>query len=225
MNLPAPIQLHLIRHGEVETSAHRVFGGSRIDSRLSDEGARQAARLADYLRRVNYDKVYISPMRRAQLTAEPLLAGRGLQPGTLEGLREVDFGNWTGLRWEEVKEKHGLSAFQWLQQLSGPGFLDGEHENDVRGRVQASLDTILADSAGKTVAVVCHGGIVRMALSILTGLPLRSLEIIEVDYASVTWVSVGEARETTVRNEIQLLNFTPWRDLDHPAEPEDQLPS
>ena len=209
----------------METSAHRVFGGSRIDSQLSDEGMRQAARLGGYLKRTHYDKFYLSPMQRAQLTAQPLLAGRNLHPETLDGLREVDFGDWTGLRWEEVREKHGISAFQWLQQLSGAGFADGEHETDLRSRVQASLDTILADSAGQTVAVVCHGGIVRMALSILTGLPLKALEVVEVDYASVTWVSVGEARETTIRNEIQLLNFTPWRDLDHPAEPEAQLPS
>ncbi len=225
MNITEPIQLHLIRHGEVETTAHRVFGGGRIDSALSDHGEWQARRLASYLRRVSYDAVFLSPMRRARSTAAPLLDGRGLSPVTLDGLREVDFGNWTGLRWEEVQERHGISAFDWLKHLAGPGFHGGEHERDVRGRVHAALEEIVSTSAGKTVAVVCHGGIVRMALSILTGLPMSALEIVEIDYASVTWVNCGERRESLHRNEVQLLNFAPWRDLDAPPEPEEQLPA
>jgi hypothetical protein len=52
-----------------------------------------------------------------------------------------------------------------------------------------------------------------MALSELLGLPLSKFEHFEIDYASATWVDVGEVKAGRARNEIQLLNFTPWRDL------------
>jgi broad specificity phosphatase PhoE len=58
------------------------------------------------------------------------------------------------------------------------------------------------------VAIVCHGGVIRMMLSILLELPLPKLASFEIDYASLTQVE-----RHTHRNEVTLLNFAPWRDL------------
>jgi hypothetical protein len=52
-----------------------------------------------------------------------------------------------------------------------------------------------------------------MALSILLKQPLSFFEHVEVDYASATWLDLGELKAGRPRTEIQLLNFTPWRDL------------
>ena len=204
--------LHLIRHGEVEERYHKVFGG-RVDMSLSAHGHDQAAALARYLEGTTYDAIYVSPMQRAQLTLAPLATRFTGAPVTLPGLREVDFGNWTGLRWDEVKDRFGVSAFDWLDQMINGGFPDGENAEDFRTRVKAALDEILEEQRGCTVAVVCHGGVVRMLLSLLLDLPLGKFAHFEIDYASLTWVTVGERRGWRPRNEVQLLNFTPWRDL------------
>ena len=81
------------------------------------------------------------------------------------------------------------------------------------GRLSACLQQILAEQAGKTVAVYCHGGVIRGLLSLLLSQPLRWFEHVEIDYAGVTWVDVGVKKAGKVGNELQLLNFTPWRDL------------
>jgi len=205
--------LYFIRHGEVETRYHRIFGGSRIDMELSERGHAQADRLAHWLARVRLDAVYASPMRRVQLTWEPARRFFPEEPVIVPGLREIDFGDWTGLGWDDVEARFGMSAYDWLQHLEEDRVAGAETLRHFRERLALGMDQILREQAGRTVAVFCHGGVIRGLLSHLLNQPLRWFEHIEVDYASVTWVEVGLAKAGRLRNEIQLLNFTPWRDL------------
>lgn len=199
-------RLYLIRHGEVEKAYHRVFGG-RIDMELSPLGHEQVRSLAKFLRAAPPNVLYASPMRRVQQTLAPLAEQTGLKPMLMEGLREVDFGAWTGLSWEEVQQKHGVSAFTWLHQLEDGTIERAETVPEFRRRVEVSIDQILAESTGKTVAVVCHGGVIRMLLSILLELPFRKMSIFEIEYASVTKIHYRPSKR-----EIEFLNLTPWRD-------------
>src|SRR5689334_4455771 len=165
-------RLYLIRHGEVEKAYHKVFGG-RIDMELSPLGHEQVRSLARFLRAAPPDILYASPMRRVQQTLAPLAEETGLKPVLMEGLREVDFGVWTGFSWDEGQQRHGVSAFSWLHQLEDGTIERAETVPEFRRRVETSLDHILAESPGKNVAVICHGGVIRMLLSILLDLPFR----------------------------------------------------
>lgn len=201
-------RLLLLRHAEVEPRYHRVFGG-RIDMGLSDRGCEQAEDLASYVtRRFTLDAIYASPMRRVQRTLEPLLAQVPLAPVILEELREVDFGAWTGLGWDQIAERYGVTAFDWLDHLEQGTMPEAEPEEMFRRRVDRSLRRILEEQAGKTVAVACHGGVIRMALAVLLELPLHKMTHLDVEYASLTWIECQGRRR-----ELQLLNYTPWRDL------------
>lgn len=203
-----PTRLILLRHAEVEESYHRVFGG-RIDMGLSALGHQQAAALADYVaRKFTLDAVYASPMKRVQLTLAPLLARTAHAPVVLDDLREVDFGDWTGLRWHQIAERYGITAYDWLDALERGAIPNAEPEELFRRRVDRALQRVLSENPGRTVAVACHGGVVRMALSVLVGLPLHKMTHLEVDYASLSWVDV-----TAEKSELQLHNFTPWRDV------------
>ncbi len=202
-------RLLFLRHAEVENAYHRVFGG-RIDMAISPLGHQQALALAEYIgRKFPLDAIVASPMKRVQLTLAPLLARFShLQPTLAEGLREVDFGAWTGLRWEDIKTRFGVTAFDWLDHLERGTMPEAEPEELFRSRVEKVLHRIFADHPGQTVAVACHGGVIRMALAILLELPLHKMTHLEIDYASLTWVDcLGRKRE------MQLQNFTPWRDL------------
>lgn len=198
-------RLWLIRHGEVEVSFQRVFGG-RINMGLSARGHAQASALARFLEGIPIDAIYASPMRRVQETLAPLLQTNGWQPRLLEGLREVDFGCWTGLTWEQVRERHGISAFDWLHALDAGRIAEAETIPLFRQRVEGAVREILRTEAGRTVAVFCHGGVVRMALAALMGLELPRLAAFDFDYASASLVECGADRI-----EIRLLNYTPWR--------------
>jgi broad specificity phosphatase PhoE len=200
-------RLYLIRHGEVEARYQRVFGG-RIDMELSPQGLSQAEALAKHLRPVRFAAIYSSPMKRAAQTVVPLVAGRSLSPVTLDDLREVDFGAWTGLTWEQVQERFGVSAFDWLEKLDKMGVPEAETAEQFRARIEPCLKRIISDDCGQTVAVVCHGGVIRMMLAVLLDLPLPKLAHFDIEYASVTVVNCAPHRA-----ELHLLNFTTWRVL------------
>ena len=202
----AATSLFLLRHAEVEERYHRVFGG-RIDMELSPRGHEQAVALAKHLKHKSFDAIYASPMKRVQQTLAPIVAGRNCAPVTLPGLREVDFGDWTGLGWEQVKQKFGISAFDWLNQLERGAIPNAESGKSFRERVEPCVQQILRDHPGQTVAIACHGGTIRMILSILLAMPLPHMASFEIEYASLSQV-----HHWPHKTEVQLLNFTPWRD-------------
>lgn len=174
---------------------------------LSPFGHEQAHALADYLQRIPFDVIYASPMKRVQQTLAELIENQNRRPIILNDLREVDFGVWTGLSWEQVKEQFNTSAFEWLDQLERGLISEAELIGHFRDRVDGAIRKIVEECSGQTVAVVCHGGVIRMILAILMELPLTKMAGFDIEYASLTIVDYLPGK-----TEVQLLNYTPWRD-------------
>ena len=204
---PAATRLLLIRHGEVEARYQKKFGGW-LDMNLSPNGRRQAAILADYLRRKTIDAIYASPMKRVQQTVAATLKLNGHEQTILDGLREINFGDWTGLGWQEVEERFKFRSHEWLDQIQSQGVPNGESGKVFRQRVAPCLRGIISRHRGQNVAIFCHGGVIRMMLAILLKLPLPKTNQFDIEYAGVTQVALHPHM-----TEIELMNFTPWRDL------------
>jgi broad specificity phosphatase PhoE len=202
-----PTRLFLVRHAEVEARYQNLFGG-RIDMDLSPRGHQQARALAAFLGRVPMDALYVSPMKRVQQTLAPWLHDGAPPPVVLPDLREVDFGDWTGLGWDAVTERFGHSAWDWLNCLERGDVPNGETGASFRARVEPCVRQIARAQPGRNVAIICHGGVIRMILSIVLVLPLPQTASLAIDYASVTRVALE-----TPRAELELLNFAPWREL------------
>jgi broad specificity phosphatase PhoE len=207
MSSASPTRLLLVRHAEVEERYHRIFGG-KIDMNLSPRGHEQARILAKFLAARKIDAVYASPMKRVQQTIAPFLSN-GAPPQTIiKDLHEVDFGGWTGLNWEQVSQKFNLLTHDWLDHIERGVAPDGESGPQFRARVEPCVRQIIKDHPGQTAAIFCHGGVVRMILSILLEIPLPRTNMFEVEYASYTDLTLYPSHA-----EIELLNFTPWRDV------------
>lgn len=199
-------RLWLIRHAEVEAAYQGVFGG-RIDMNLSPRGEQQAAALARYLAGQPFQALYASPMKRVQQTLRPFQQQCVLAPCILPALREVDFGDWTGLAWHEVQLKYGVSPFSWLDQLERSTIPHAEDAAKLRERLHPCVQTLLTSHPGQDIAVFCHGGVIRMLLALLLNWPLSRLAPFQIEYASLTRVACLPHQV-----ELQLVNFTPWRD-------------
>jgi len=206
-------RLHLVRHAEVEAPFQHTFGG-RIDMSLSPRGHEQARALAAYLRGLPLAALYASPMNRVRQTLRPWLSDGAPPPVFLAGLREVDFGAWTGLGWEAVRTRFGQNAWDWLEHLDRGEVPGGETGVAFRARVGRCLEQILREQPGREVAVVCHGGVVRAILALVLDLPLPQTARFAVDYASVSRLALGPPRP-----ELELLNFAPWREPPPPRPP------
>jgi broad specificity phosphatase PhoE len=147
-------------------------------------------------------------MKRAMQTTALLVEGGLPAPAVRTELREVDFGEWTGLSWEEVRSRFNVSASQWLEKLDQGAIRGAETGATFQARVGPCLHEILRAHPGQTVAITCHGGVIRAILSILLELPLSRMGGFEIEYASLTEVHCSPDRA-----EVQLLNLAPWRDL------------
>ena len=199
-----PTRLHLVRHGEVNESYHEVFGG-QIDMELSPNGHKQAKCLAKFLDGRNFNRIYCSPMLRVQQTAKPLLDVLGREAQMIDDLREIDFGAWTGCKWHEIRDKFGADAEDWLLHLENDDVPQAEPMDSYRSRVQCILKQMIEEGLGEDLLVLCHGGVIRMLLSLLLDEPFAKMGRFEVDYASLTLIEYR-----TNRVEIKLHNFAPW---------------
>ena len=207
MNPEKSTVLTLVRHAEVEAPYQGIFGGV-VDMNLSPRGHQQAAALAKYFLTKKFDALYASPMKRVQQTLAPLMVNGTPRPTILPGLREVDFGDWTGMPWDTIETKYGKSPLQWLDHLEHGGIPNAETAESLRARVEPCLRQMLDEHAHQQIAVICHGGVIRMFLAILLNWRLSQIATFELQYASLTQVAVSGERA-----QLQLLNFTPWREI------------
>jgi alpha-ribazole phosphatase len=165
----AATRVVLVRHAETEESARgRCYG--RLDVLLSPRGLRQAQALADALAGLPLAAVYSSPLARALDTAWPLAAARALEPTVLEALAELDFGDVEGLTYDEIEAGRPDLFHAWMDDPATVRFPGGESLADLRARVLPALEQIRARHEREAVAVVAHGGVVRVVLADALGL-------------------------------------------------------
>jgi broad specificity phosphatase PhoE len=152
----------LIRHGEIGM-AGRFCGHS--DPELNPAGESQVIRVAEQVAMLGIERIYSSDLRRASRTAACLAQRIGVGVDYLPALREIDFGLWDGLHWQEIEERFPEEADRWIREFplqSAPG---GEAYLDFTARVDAVLTSLLEAAVGKTVAIVTHRGVMRYGLS------------------------------------------------------------
>jgi len=179
------IKLILIRHGESDGNAQRKFSGFQ-DVDLTEKGIWQAKRLARRLERVQVNAVYCSDLKRARHTAEIIFGDRGKDIVTNPKFREINFGAWEGYTFEEVKSKFGYGdEFNHLMENIKPeaAIPQGESLVDLNDRVMAELNNLLKkhekNDKDKTIALVCHGGTIRVILSNALNIGLKNMWNIE----------------------------------------------
>ncbi|MCK4241229.1 MAG: histidine phosphatase family protein [Candidatus Atribacteria bacterium] len=173
------IKLILIRHGESDGNLKREFSGFK-DVELAKKGIWQAERLAYRLKRVPVDAVYCSDLKRARRTAEIIFQGKGIDIITNPNFREINFGEWEGYTFEEVKSRHGYGDEfgLWLENTDVKiAIPQGESLADLNNRVMNELSKILKkhqkEDKDKTIAIVCHGGTIRVILCNAFNLELK----------------------------------------------------
>lgn len=174
-----PARLYLVRHGEVVN--HGVYNG-HTDVDITPRGVKQMESLRDRLCEQKIAAVYASDLRRTLLGAEIIGQPHDLQPQSFPQFREMNFGRWQGLTYEEVMEKYPEDIPQWLQDLENFRIPQGESLRDVQERVLPKLKEIIAKHQGEDFVLVCHGAVNRVIIADALHLPLAHLLHLEQDY-------------------------------------------
>lgn len=174
----------LIRHGEpAEQMRHRCYGS--LDVELSGTGRAQMARVAEYLKAEPVTAFYASPRSRALDSARILAAASSCPVQVVADLREIDFGDFEGLPYEEIAARYPETYRQWMETPAAVRFPNGESFPEMRSRVLGAFETILREREGQTVAIVSHGGVNRILLAGALQIPDDCIFRLAQDYAAI----------------------------------------
>lgn len=179
----------LIRHAQTDTIGEWLPGrGSDVP--LNQAGRAQAERLRARLAAVDISAVYSSPLLRAVETAGPLARERGLRVEPSLDLQEIDFGEWTGARFEDLSQDARWARFNKVRSLAAvPG---GERAIEAQARVVRALEDCRLRHPNQTIACVSHADVIRLAVLHVAGAPIDFIHRFEIQPASVTAVALDE---------------------------------
>ncbi|HEX6061059.1 MAG TPA: histidine phosphatase family protein [Candidatus Limnocylindria bacterium] len=180
--MSTPTTLYLVRHGESEANAAGVFAG-QTDSPLTAKGREQAKVVAKALRPVRFDRIVTSPLSRTKDTASEIAAGRGIPVEASDDLKEIDVGIAAGKPVDELRGLPGATGDDGWRQWPG-----GESLDEVLTRSLRVIDRLVAESPGKTICIVGHGGVTRIVVSSFMGV-LPKLIRVPATNTNITIVS------------------------------------
>jgi probable phosphoglycerate mutase len=203
----------LIRHGETAWNAERRLQG-HLDIPLNAEGQRQAALLGALLAAEPIDLVVSSDLQRALQTAEAVAAPRRMPVLRDPLLRERCYGGFEGLLYSEIEARFPAEFAAWqardVDATLPPGRNPGESFRQFYERATGAILALGAANPGKTVAIVCHGGVLECAYRLALQMSLETPRNFKVFNASVNRFEFHVGADGAGR-----LELISWGEVDH----------
>jgi broad specificity phosphatase PhoE len=199
-------RLIFVRHAATDGFASRLAGRD-ADVHLSAEGKIQGQRLAHALMRQRIGKIYSSPQPRARETAQFMAELFGDSVRIAAQLDEIDYGDWTGRTFEELRAVAQWREFNSVRSCTR--IPNGELMIEVQARVLALMERLCQRHPAMTVALVSHGDVIRAAMAHCLGMPLDFLLRLDVSPASISIVAMEQSgpRVLCVNNTEQLSDY------------------
>ena len=202
----------LARHMETVWNERLRYIG-RTDLPLSELGERHARALAVAYADTPLGGIIHSGMKRAEQTAAVVAAGREIDISTENNLREIDFGEWEGLDFDQISAAYPHLADIWIEDPFAVHIPGGEPMIDFMVRVKTAWTRLRAGTLAGVLAkggpllIVTHAGCIKVILGMVMGLDDRKVWEIHQEKGAVNIVEVGEGGDTVVE-----INDTAYRD-------------
>lgn len=166
--------LYLVRAGAIaeDTLYTPRMTSGRTDVMLSRDGRAQIEKLGAVLRQRNLTGCYTSPSTHAVETAYVITRGVDVTLHMLHGLRELNYGEWSGKTHSEIMTFDTLRYSEFLRDPGTNRCKAGESLFDVQARVVKALYQIAERHINERVVVVSHPMAIRAFLAHLAALPL-----------------------------------------------------
>lgn len=153
-------EIYLIRHGESIFNVEKKFcGWNECD--LSEKGYKQAQQMASNIKKLGIKRIYSSPLKRAYETAKAISDNII----TDEGFKELCFGDFDGMTFEEVNKNHTNLASEMIEAEFDYTYPNGENRVEFFNRVTRTYEKILKNDNSDKIVIVCHSCVIRSILS------------------------------------------------------------
>jgi len=185
------LKIYLLRHGETEYSQRGAYCGA-LDAELTPEGHQMAQAFSDAYCSIPWTDVYVSPMKRAIATAQPLCDALGLPMQIREGLREISYGAWEDTEQAEVKLNHEQDYIRWLTEPAWNPPTGGETALQIAARALPIISEIESKFNSGDILVVSHKATIRIMLCSLLGIDVgRYRDRINAPACSISIIKFG----------------------------------
>jgi probable phosphoglycerate mutase len=187
--MPADVaEFWLIRHGSTATSSVAIAGraeGAPLDPR----GSAEVSALAERLARSAIEVVYASPLERTRRTAQLIAERIRCKVQVLESLTELDYGSWTGQRFDELSQDAQWQRFNCFRSaVRIPG---GESMLEAQARAVCAVWRLRELHPTGRIAIVTHADIIRALVMHVLGTALDLFFQLEVEPASITRLALA----------------------------------
>lgn len=162
----SPSGIFLARHGRTAYNHEGRFQGQQ-EVPLDELGREQAAELAERAVGYEFAALWCSPLLRARETADAVAAKIGLTPHEDARFMETDAGDWTNRSFQDVIAEAPELFNAFANADPDFAFPGGESFVQQEQRVGAALDDV--EKGALPTLVVCHGMVIRAALSVRIG--------------------------------------------------------
>jgi broad specificity phosphatase PhoE len=191
-------RIYLVRHGQTEWNRELRFRG-RADIPLDESGRKQASAIADALTGKGVNAIYTSPLRRSIETARPVAAVFHLNIIPLQGLIDINYGEWEGLAYDEVRQRYPDLYREWEERPDSVRFPNGESLDEVRRRSFSAFMEIVEKNSGNSILIIPHRVINKVLLCAILGLSNDHFWGIRQDTGCINVIEYSNRRFVLVR--------------------------
>ena len=155
------MKLYIIRHAETEYNRKGIIQGSEVDSDINDVGESQANSFYEYYKDINFDKIYVSDLKRTFQTIRRFTEN----DSSYEKLKEFNEISWgVNQGKSDDLEDYARLIDTWLAGNLDNKFEEGESPNEMSVRLVKGFNKVLDDDHD-TVLLCIHGRALRILLS------------------------------------------------------------
>lgn len=185
------VKLILVRHAlTVDNQKSRLSG--HIDSSISEEGREQIDKITNYLKDFDIDKIYTTTSSRTKDTVKKLSELKFIEIIEKESLKEISFGDFEGLTFDEIKDKYPKEFQDMIEKGYEYKYPNGESLIDSYNRVCIELDNIISNNDNRTILICSHGGTIRNIITYLISNSYKYHWNFKIDNGSVTILEVQD---------------------------------
>ena len=153
-------KIYFVRHCEATGNLNRTFQGS-TNTDITDLGAKQLEYLKKRFENIHIDKIYSSPLIRAQKTAEAIKGEKDIEIVLLKELAELHGGVVEGRKFAEAFATIEGLADAWANHPQDFAPPEGETMRHAYERIWDAIQYIVKNNKNKTIACSSHGGLTR----------------------------------------------------------------
>lgn len=195
-------KLILIRHGKTTWNLSGRYQG-QTNTELSLEGIEQAKKIATRLRMEKIDQIYSSDLSRAYQTAKHIAHYHSLTVQKEYSLREIDFGQWEGLTYDQIEQTWPQELHLLFTNASQANIPGGETIQALTNRLSSKIDQLVSQNEHKTIVVVSHGMAIRSIIAHYLHIPIDFVWSIRQDNTAINILSFYDHKAV-----LELLNDT-----------------